>query len=130
MLVDGEVSVNRSYARTGHWDNLDRDNYDLITGSKVTNIVLEENKAVGVAFRPRDEEEAELTTVRARREVILSAGSIHSPQILQLSGIGPRKLLKEAGIETKIDLPGVGQNFHDHTAVRQPIECKYPSCCL
>ncbi|CAK7207805.1 hypothetical protein SEUCBS139899_010619 [Sporothrix eucalyptigena] len=52
--------------------------------------------------------------VRARCEVILAAGGIHSPQILQLSGVGPRRLLSEANISTIVDLPGVGQNFQDH----------------
>ncbi|CAK7214806.1 hypothetical protein SBRCBS47491_002275 [Sporothrix bragantina] len=52
--------------------------------------------------------------VRARREVILAAGGIHSPQILQLSGVGPRRLLAAANISTIVDLPGVGQNFQDH----------------
>jgi choline dehydrogenase-like flavoprotein len=52
--------------------------------------------------------------VKARKEVILAAGGIHSPQVLQLSGIGPRKLLDSANITTVVDLPGVGANFQDH----------------
>lgn len=59
-----------------------------------------------------------LQTIRARREVILSAGSIGSPQILQLSGVGPASLLKEKGISVANDLPGVGENLHDHLQVR------------
>lgn len=53
-------------------------------------------------------------TATARLEVILSAGAVHTPQILQLSGIGPRDLLESAGIDVLVDLPGVGYNFQDH----------------
>ncbi|KAI9870992.1 MAG: hypothetical protein M1823_008579, partial [Watsoniomyces obsoletus] len=52
--------------------------------------------------------------VRAKREVVISAGTAHTPQVLQRSGIGPRKILEAAGVEWKIDLPGVGENFQDH----------------
>ena len=60
----------------------------------------------------------EMTTVQARREVILSAGSIGSPQILQLSGIGPGALLARQGIAPLLDLPGVGANLQDHLQIR------------
>ena len=61
---------------------------------------------------------AERVTVRAAREVILSAGAIASPQLLQLSGIGPAPLLKEHGIEMRHELPGVGANLQDHLQIR------------
>ncbi len=61
---------------------------------------------------------AEAFTVRANREVILSAGAVNSPQILQLSGIGPAALLKEHGLEVIQDLPGVGENLQDHLQIR------------
>ncbi len=61
---------------------------------------------------------AENVTVTARREVILCAGSIGSPQILQLSGIGPAALLQRAGVPVLIDLPGVGANLQDHLQIR------------
>ncbi|XXH05809.1 hypothetical protein Hte_012247 [Hypoxylon texense] len=106
--------VQRSYARTGHFDAINRENHDVITDSHVTKITLEEGTATGVVFRQGKGNATTYTTVKANREVILSAGAIHSPQILQLSGIGPRKLLQSAGIDTTVDLPGVGQNFQDH----------------
>jgi choline dehydrogenase len=56
--------------------------------------------------------------LRARREVLLAAGSIGSPQILQLSGVGPAALLREHGLDVVADLPGVGANLHDHLQVR------------
>lgn len=60
----------------------------------------------------------------ARKEIILSAGAVHSPQVLQRSGVGPRKLLEQAGIEVVKELPGVGMNFQDHTSVNLGFNCK------
>ncbi|KAI1141002.1 GMC oxidoreductase [Hypoxylon sp. FL0543] len=106
--------VQRSYARTGHFDGINRTNHDVVTKSKVTKIMLEDGTATGVIFQQKLGNATTYTTVKANREVILSAGAIHSPQLLQLSGIGPRKLLESAGLDTTVDLPGVGQNFQDH----------------
>ncbi|XP_065908660.1 alcohol dehydrogenase [acceptor]-like [Dysidea avara] len=91
-----------------------RGNLHIGTGVTVRKVIIEDNKAVGVSYiqEPNNVE----GSVRAKREVILSAGSIGSPHILMLSGIGPSSHLKEAGIETKIDLP-VGKNLHDHILV-------------
>lgn len=108
--------VQRSYARTGHFDGINRSNHDVVTESHVTKIILEDGIATGVIFRQGRGNSTTYTTVKANREVILSAGAIHSPQILQLSGIGPKKLLQSAGIDTRIDLPGVGQNFQVRVA--------------
>jgi choline dehydrogenase-like flavoprotein len=108
----------RSYARTAHWDNAStRPNYDILPGSKVTRILFEGNVAVGVTFVPKEiipGQEKKITTVKATKEVILAAGAVHTPQILQLSGIGPAALLKQANISVISDLPGVGSNFQDH----------------
>ncbi|KAI0894461.1 putative GMC oxidoreductase [Annulohypoxylon nitens] len=106
--------VQRSYSRTGHFDGINRTNHDVVVKSHVTKIILEDGTATGVVFRQKIGNATTLTTVKANREVILSAGAIHSPQILQRSGIGPQKLLQSAGINVSVDLPGVGQNFQDH----------------
>ncbi|KAI1803675.1 putative GMC oxidoreductase [Daldinia bambusicola] len=106
--------VQRSYARTGHFDGINRTNYDVVTQSHVTKVLIEEGTATGVIFRQRNGNATTLTTVKANREVIVSAGAIHSPQLLQRSGIGPKELLESAGLNTTVDLPGVGQNFQDH----------------
>ncbi|RYP16041.1 hypothetical protein DL765_005357 [Monosporascus sp. GIB2] len=119
-FMDPEM-VQRSYARTGHYDNLNRSNYDLITESKVKNIVLQEGAATGVVFQRTELNATVDFTIKADKEVILAAGAIHSPQILQLSGIGPKKILDGAGIDTVVDLPGVGQNFQDHPVLSVAI---------
>lgn len=111
VSVDPETR-QRSYSRTGHWDGLNRNNYDLLTASRVNQILFEGDVVTGVKFVPRGG--GEETTVTAKREVIVSAGSIHTPQILQLSGIGPADHLEAAGITLQVDLPGVGANFQDH----------------
>ncbi|KAH6618366.1 hypothetical protein B0J18DRAFT_387464 [Chaetomium sp. MPI-SDFR-AT-0129] len=114
--------VERSYARTGHHDRAaNRENYHLVTGSRVLRVVFDGTTATGVAVvpvSPEDGDEATETIVGVRKEVIIAAGGIHSPQVLQLSGIGPRELLESAGITTLVDLPGVGQNFQDHPILR------------
>jgi choline dehydrogenase len=62
--------------------------------------------------------------VTARNEVILAAGAVHSPQILQLSGVGPKALLQSLGIPVVLDLPGVGTNFQDQLNMPVTYNCK------
>lgn len=105
----------RSYARTGHWDGINRPNYEIVTGSRVNKILFDGTTATGVQFVPKAGGSA--TTVKANKEVILAAGSVHTPQVLQLSGIGPKSLLSQASIPLLVDLPGVGANFQDHSYI-------------
>ena len=93
---------------------MERSNLHIGTGITVRRVIFEGNKAVGVSYvqEPNNIE----GSVRARREVILSAGAIGSPHILMLSGIGPSAHLQEADIEVKIDLP-VCKNLYDHVVV-------------
>ncbi|TGJ85659.1 hypothetical protein E0Z10_g3122 [Xylaria hypoxylon] len=109
--------VERSYARTGHFEGLNGTNFDVLTESKVTNILLNDGVATGVSFEQKTRNSTTIVTVKANKEVIIAAGAIHSPQLLQQSGIGPSALLEAAGIDTVVDLPGVGQNFQDHPMV-------------
>ncbi|KAJ4387301.1 hypothetical protein N0V93_007890 [Gnomoniopsis smithogilvyi] len=114
-LVD-PMLVQRSYAATGHYSNVNetRPNYQLLINTLARRLIFGDNETVtGVEFLP---ENGNLTTVEAG-EVIVSAGAIHTPHILQLSGIGPASLLEAGGIDVVVDLPGVGQNFHDHSGL-------------
>lgn len=62
--------------------------------------------------------------MNATVEVVVAAGAVHTPQLLQLSGIGPKEMLRELGIEVISDLPGVGSNFQDHPSLVVPYSCK------
>ena len=117
------TTATRSYARTGHYENVRRPNYHLLTGSKVNKILLQGTKAYGVRFTSVANGGV-TTSIRANKEVILAAGAIHTPQIMQLSGLGPKQLLQSANISVAVDLPGVGQNFQDHLSLSANFTCK------
>ncbi len=88
-----------------------RPNLEIIRGALVESVVLEGGRATGVRLRDR---RGRAETVRAEREVVLSAGAIGSPQLLMLSGIGPADELRAHGIDVAVELPGVGENLQDH----------------
>ena len=88
----------------------DRTNLTVLTGAAVQRIVLKGNVATGVDVVVNGEPR----TFDASREVILSAGSLNSPQVLMLSGIGPGEELQRHGIKTQVEIPGVGLNLQDH----------------
>ncbi|WP_333737393.1 GMC family oxidoreductase [Streptomyces sp. IBSBF 2806] len=91
-----------------------RPNLTLVTDSHVTRLLFEGTRCTGVAFRDGDADR----TVRCGREVIVSAGAVQSPQLLELSGVGSAQILGEAGVPVVHHLPGVGENFRDHFAAR------------
>jgi choline dehydrogenase len=91
-----------------------RQNLIVVSRAQVTRIVMEGEKAVGVEYIKN----SKLNIVKADREVILSAGTIGSPQLLQLSGIGPAELLNQVGVPIVKALPGVGSNLQDHLQIR------------
>ncbi|KZV83035.1 alcohol oxidase, partial [Exidia glandulosa HHB12029] len=109
--------VTRSYAVSGYYRPVaDRTNLHLLTGHRVNEVLFDKTKrATGVAIQTRDGGDETITTVKAKREIVLSAGFLHTPQILQRSGVGPADLLKAAGIPVVADLPGVGANLQDHS---------------
>ncbi|MBJ2157598.1 GMC family oxidoreductase [Variovorax sp. IB41] len=96
-----------------------RPNFELWTGAQVSRLLFEKNedgtqRCTGAEVWNG----SEMSTARAEREVILSAGAIGSPQILQLSGVGPAELLRQHGIDVVLDAPGVGANLQDHLQIR------------
>jgi choline dehydrogenase len=100
-----------------------RPNLTVVTEAEVEHIIIEGKRAVGIAY----DHKGAAKTVRADREVLLCAGAIGSPQILQLSGIGPGEVLKSVGIPVKHALPGVGENLQDHYHARFVYECTLPA---
>jgi choline dehydrogenase len=103
-----------------------RANLTVVTGALTERIILEGKRAVGVAYQRGNENRTAPRTAMATHEVILAAGSIGSPQILQLSGIGPGAVLREAGVAVVHELPGVGENLQDHLEVYFQFRCSQP----
>lgn len=112
--VNQKRGVRWSSARAFLKPVLSRTNLRLETGVLVEKVVVEGGRAVGVRFR----QDGRLVEARTKGEVILSAGAVGSPQILQLSGIGPAEWLAEQGIAVVRDTPGVGRNLQDHLQQR------------
>jgi len=99
-----------------------RANLSVETNAQATKITFDGRRATGVVYRQRGREH----TVAARREVIVAAGALQSPQLLQLSGVGPAPLLQEFGIPVVHALPGVGENLQDHLQARVIFRCTKP----
>jgi len=99
-----------------------RANLTLVTQAEVETLTLEGKTVTGLTYRRK----GALRSIQARREVILSAGSIGSPTILQRSGIGPAAVLSAAGVAQQHELPGVGENLQDHLEVYFQYRCKAP----
>ena len=110
VAADGtRVSSARAFLRP----NLGRPNLTLLLNAHVTKVAFEGDRAAAVHFVTSDGER----TVRASREVILAAGTIHSAQLLMLSGVGDATVLKKVGVAPVAHLRGVGQNLQDHVLV-------------
>ena len=99
-----------------------RPNLAILTHATVQRIEFDGTRASGVRISQKGAER----TLRAAREIVLSAGAIGSPQILQLSGVGPAALLREHGIEVVADAPEVGANLQDHLQIRAVYRTRRP----
>jgi choline dehydrogenase-like flavoprotein len=98
--------------------HLHRPNLQVITNAHTCKVLLSQQRAVGVEYLHA----GQTRQLHATREVLLCAGALQSPQILMLSGIGPKAHLASHGITPVHDLPGVGQNLHDHMDVVQMLD--------
>ena len=103
-----------STARTFLRDARGRTNLRVVTDAHATGLTFDGRRCTGVAFRQRGRDRQ----VTAAREVIVSGGTVNSPHLLHISGVGPADRLKEIGVEVRHDLPGVGMNYSDHYTVR------------
>ncbi|AQP98460.1 choline dehydrogenase [Pseudoalteromonas aliena] len=99
-----------------------RSNLTIITGALAQRVILDGKKATGIEYKVN----GDVKTAHAAKDVVLSAGPIGSPHILQLSGIGDTQALEKAGVEVKHHLPGVGQNLQDHLEFYFQYKCKQP----
>jgi choline dehydrogenase len=119
-----QLSTHRGFrfgVRDGYlYPAMKRANLKLSTGAMVTRVWFDGTRAAGVEYR----QDGALHTVRAARETILCAGSVQSPQLLELSGIGRADLLTRHGIVVRRDLPGVGENLRDHLQARLMVEVR------
>jgi len=113
------ASTARCYLRPAR----KRSNLHVETWAHVTRVLFEGKQATGVAYRQNGEERR----AKARREVVLSGGAINSPQLLQLSGIGPPQLLCNLGVDVLLDAPHVGQNLQDHLGVNIHYRSRVPT---
>lgn len=102
---------------------MQRQNLHVRTAAHATSLILDGKRAVGVRYAKGGRGGA-VEEVRARREVILAGGAYNSPQLLQLSGIGPSSLLTSLGIEVRHNLAGVGEGLQDHYAPRSVARVK------
>lgn len=120
MTVDNGVraSTSNAYLRRA----MKRPNLTLMSHVLTRKILLKDKQAIGVEF----EQNGAILNAFANQEVISSAGSVGSVQLLQLSGIGPKDVLSKAGVELLHELPGVGENLQDHLEVYFQYRCKQP----
>ena len=126
------VAINQITTRNGMRESastaylrpaLTRGNLRLETGAHVTRVLFEGLRAIGVAYLQNGQE----NRCRARREVILAGGAINSPQLLQLSGVGPGAALQALGIPVLADSPAVGQHLQDHLCIDHVYRSRVPT---
>src|SRR5665647_1903226 len=100
----------------------DRKNLRIETSALAQRILFDGRRAVAIEYRKA----GALRTARARKEILVSSGAYNSPQLLQLSGVGPAELLRQHGIDVVLDAPGVGHDLQDHLQVRVVMRCTKP----
>lgn len=115
----------RSYSASAHYEpNRHLPNFKVITAAHAKRIILTneggEKRATGVEFL----HDGKTYTVKARKEVVLSGGTVNSPALLELSGIGSPQVLKAAGVQPQVDLSGVGRNLQEHMYCTASFELK------
>ncbi|KAF2627624.1 GMC oxidoreductase [Macroventuria anomochaeta] len=114
--IDAKTQT-RSSARVNRYDgDIARPNYHILTNTAVARVLFQGSTAIGVDFV--GVAGSINGTVKADKEVIVAAGAVHTPQLLQLSGVGDTAYLKKFGIKSVVDLPGVGQNLQDHLVLK------------
>jgi len=122
MHMNVDKGVRASTARAYLTPAKSRANLKVLTGVLVDRVLMQGTRATGVVYRSG----GRVMSLGAGREVILSAGSIGSPAVLQRSGIGPASVLEAAAVPVVVDAPGVGENLQDHLEVYFQYRCLQP----
>ncbi len=115
VRVSSATAYLKKFGRTKH--------LKILTQAQATKILFDDQRAVGVEYVHK----GTVRRAKAEAEVILSAGALLSPQLLQVSGIGPEKLIKAHGVEVLIDSPNVGRNLSDHLGLDHTLQVNEPS---
>ncbi|KAG2132294.1 GMC oxidoreductase-domain-containing protein [Suillus bovinus] len=122
--IDGSTGRRSDAAHHYIYNQAHNPNLHVWDGKRVKRIIFEDKRAVGVEFTSDlvscPDADQSLSIVRASKLVIISAGAFGSPTILERSGIGAEAILKQCGIEQLVNLPGVGENYHDHNLACAP----------
>lgn len=129
--AEGVMRLRSTVRKGRRWSSADaflrpakkRPNLHIVSRALVEKVVIENGRAIGVQYRSREG----VQMARVAKEVILSAGAINSPQILQLSGVGPAALLQSHGIAVLRDLPEVGKGLQDHLAISHFYSASQPT---
>ena len=103
-----------------------RSNLAVALDALATRVLFSGRRAIGVEYRQGPKDGPTTHTAHANAEVIVAGGAFNSPQLLQLSGLGPAKILRELGIDVVADMPGVGADLQDHLQVRMQFRCTEP----
>ncbi|OAL46690.1 alcohol oxidase [Pyrenochaeta sp. DS3sAY3a] len=106
----------RSHARNSYYDPVSqRSNLKILTETEATELIFDSGKKLSIkGVQVKDKKSGKTSTFYAKKEVVLAAGAVNTPKLLQLSGIGPKSVLDAAGIKIKLAHDGVGANFQDH----------------
>ncbi len=123
MLCTQHAGQRSSAALSFLEQAISRPNLTVVTGATVDRVVIEQGRARGVRYSHAGAEQ----TVAARREIIISAGTLQSPAVLMRSGIGPASHLREHGIDVIVDAANVGRNLQEHASFQQSFEVDIPS---
>ncbi|KAG1728807.1 GMC oxidoreductase-domain-containing protein [Suillus lakei] len=122
--IDGATGRRSDAAHCYVYNQAQNPNLQIWVGKRVTRVIFENKRAVGIEFTndpvSRPGADQLLSTVKASKLVVLSAGAFGSPAILERSGIGAEAVLKRCGIKPFVSLPGVGENYTDHDVVLVP----------
>jgi choline dehydrogenase len=129
-LPDGTSNLQLTTRRGRRWSAADgylrpalkRSNLTIVTGALATRLRFDGARASGVEYQVA----GSTRSAKAKREVLLCAGAVRSPQLLELSGIGDERILRQHGVDVVKHLPGVGENLQDHLMPRISFECNYP----